>query len=111
MPTLGLVQTTLPEHEVVRAAVEGDPDIVAAVEADRRRLLRFPPESALAILEGEGADEFAARLSGASQTDVVRHRDRWLVRAPDAETLADCLAATERPAGAKLRIEVDPPRI
>jgi hypothetical protein len=50
-------------------------------------------------------------LSGASQIDVVRHRDRWLVRAPDAETLADCLAATERPAGAKLRIEVDPPRI
>lgn len=106
-----LVQTTLPDHEVVRAAVEGNPGIVAAVEVERRRLLRFPPESAMAIIEGDGAVEFAAGLSGASQIDVVRHRDRWLVRAPDADCLAECLAASGRPTGARLRIEVDPPRI
>ncbi len=42
---------------------------------------------------------------------VVAHRDRWLMRAPDATSLANAIADTERPANAKLRIEVDPPRL
>jgi primosomal protein N' (replication factor Y) len=35
---------------------------------------------------------------------------RWLVRAPDHQTLCDALAATPRPPG-RLRLAVDPLRI
>ena len=106
-----LLQTTLPDHEVVRASVAADPAIVSDSEISRRRLLRLPPESALAVVEGDGADSFAAGLAGLAGLDVVPHRDRWLVRAPAPDVLADALAANPKPAGSKLRIEVDPPRI
>ena len=74
-------------------------------------MLRFPPESALAIVEGDGADDMATALSSVVGLDVVRHRDRWLVRATDSGALADAFADVRRPAGVKTRIEVDPPRI
>ena len=37
-----LLQTHVPDHEVVQAAVLGDPTRVADAEAERRHLLRFP---------------------------------------------------------------------
>ncbi len=48
-----LVQTRLPDHEVVQAAVRGAPMLVTDAEADRRRTLGFPPFGGLAELRGE----------------------------------------------------------
>lgn len=99
------------DHGVVRAASVGEPSILADAEARRRAAMNMPPHAALAIVDGVGADEFAAALGRASGVATDPQRDRWLVRASDATILADALEATERPSGSKLRIEVDPPRL
>lgn len=106
-----LIQTTMVDHEVVRAASAGDPSILADAEARRRAAMNMPPHAALAIVDGVGADEFAAALGRAAGVATVPQRDRWLVRASDATILADALEATKRPVNSKLRIEVDPARI
>lgn len=103
-----LVQTRLPGHEVLDAALHGDPARVVTAEATRRAELRLPPTTALAALSGPAAGVLAARLTG---IEVQPADDgSWLVRAPSAAHLADALAAAGRPPG-RLRIEVDPLRI
>ena len=105
-----LVQTRVPHHETIDAAVHADPGRLAVVESARRAALRFPPEAALAIVSGEHAEEFAAAAGGAG-VDVLGPAagGRWLLRAADHRTLCDRLAAVPRPAG-RLRVEVDPLR-
>ncbi len=60
-PTV-MIQTFNPDHEVVRAAVAADPDIVVAVERERRRMLGLPPYGALASVTGGYSDEVIAEL-------------------------------------------------
>jgi primosomal protein N' (replication factor Y) len=104
-----LLQTRLPRHEVVLAALHGDPDRVAAAEAERRRELGWPPFSAMAHVSGAPAAGYVAALPPSVQ--VLGPADgAYLLRAPDHRTLCDALAATARPAG-RLRIAVDPLRI
>ena len=105
-----LLQTRLPEHPVVRAAVLGDPARFTDVEAARRAELRYPPTGALTVVSGAAAEAWAEAASPRLGVEVLGPIDgRWLVRAPDPTTLADWLASVERPAG-RLRIEVDPAR-
>lgn len=105
-----LVQTRLPHHPVIAAAIHGDPDRLAAAERPLRHDLRFPPESALARVSGPAAPDLVERLAG-SPVEIVGPDDgTWLVRGADAATLADALTAAARPPG-RLRIEVDPLRI
>jgi primosomal protein N' (replication factor Y) len=103
-----LVQTRLPRHEVLLAALHADPGRVAEAEAARRAILGFPPISAMAVVSGAAAEEFVGALE---KVDVMGpDDDRWLLRAPDHDTLCDALAAVPRPPG-RLRIEVDPLRL
>lgn len=103
-----LVQTRLPKHEVLDAALHGDPGRLATVERERREALRFPPFSALAVVSGPVAPDLVERLDG---IDVLGPDDgKWLLRARDSTTLADALARAGRPPG-RLRIEVDPLRV
>jgi len=105
-----LVQTRLPGHEVLDAALHADPSRLAVVEAAPRAALRFPPETAVAVVSGQAAPAFVEAVDGAAGVELLGPTDgRWLVRAPDHRTLCDALAATPRPAG-RLRIEVDPLR-
>jgi primosomal protein N' (replication factor Y) len=101
-----LVQTFLPKHEVLQAVLHADPSRVAKVELSRRELLGLPPFAALAAISGSGATEFATAtgLESSSAGDVV------LLRAPTWDQLGSALAATPRPKGSRLRIEVDPAR-
>jgi primosomal protein N' (replication factor Y) (superfamily II helicase) len=101
-----LVQTFLPRHEVLQAVLHADPSRVAKVELARRELLGLPPFAALAAVTGTGASEFAAAtgLEASSSGDVV------LLRAATWDQLGRAIAATPRPKGSRLRIEVDPPR-
>ena len=48
-----LVQTRLPRHEVIEAAVRADPGLLADAERPRRQLLELPPFAALARLTGD----------------------------------------------------------
>ncbi len=105
-----LIQTFTPDHEVIRAAVAGDPSIVAYGERERRELLSLPPFGALARVSGDGADEFVSALGDAGLV-VGRGAGHHLVRGPDWMTLGQLLNATVRPPGARLRIEVDPARV
>jgi primosomal protein N' (replication factor Y) len=114
-PRLGggrvLVQTRLPKHEVIEGALHADASRVSAAETERRRALGYPPFAAMAVVSGEAADAFVAHLARPAGVAVVGPTDgRWLVRAPDHETLCGALAETPRPPG-RLRIEVDPLRL
>jgi primosomal protein N' (replication factor Y) len=105
-----LIQTRMPGHEVIDAALHADPSRLAVVEAARRAALRFPPETAVAAVSGQAAAAFVAALPAGAGVEVLGPAaERWLLRAPDHKTLCDTLAATPRPAG-RLRIEVDPLR-
>ncbi len=100
-----LVQTTMPEHEVIRALRDADPGVVARAEAARRRMLGLPPFGALARVSGPGASAFVAGLDVPAAADG----DGYLVRASTWDELAEHLGAVERPAD-RLRVEVDPAR-
>ena len=103
-----LVQTRLPKHEVLDAALHGDPGRLSAVEADRRQALRFPPYAALAVVSGPAAPALVEQLTG---VELLGPDDgTWLVRAPDSTVLADAFGRTIRPPG-RLRVEVDPLRV
>jgi primosomal protein N' (replication factor Y) len=108
-----LLQTRLPEHEVVRAALLADPGRVTAAERQRREELGFPPATAMAVVSGPSAPAYAEMLSAVAPPEVLvmgPSDGTWLVRAPDHTTLCDALAAVRRPPG-RLRIEVDPLRL
>ena len=79
-----MVQTRLPEHDVLRAAVAGDPGL--ATELELRRALDLPPFSALATVRSPEAPE----LEGAEVAPLGP--ERWLVRAKDHIALSDALA-------------------
>ncbi len=103
-----LVQTRVPGHEALDAAVRADPGVLADAERPVRSLLGLPPFGALALLRGPGAPTYAAGLSATTRLEVSTvGDDRFLVRADDHVTLADGLASVERPAE-RLRVEVDP---
>ena len=105
-----MIQTFTPDHDVIRSARAGDPDVLVGGERERRRLLGLPPFGALAAVSGTGAAEVIGQLD----PELVRiggDTERYLVRADDWMTLGRALNATERPSGSRVRIEVDPPRI
>jgi primosomal protein N' (replication factor Y) len=105
-----VVQTRLPDNEVLQAAVHADPARLSAAENDRRAALRLPPHSAMAVLSGPGAGAFAGELTRLGRAEVLTVGDGYWVRAETASELCDLLAAAERPPE-RLRIEVDPLRI
>jgi primosomal protein N' (replication factor Y) len=106
-----VVQTRLPDHEVIQAAQHADPARVSVAEAVRRRELRFPPVTAMAVVSGPAAPELVAALGHPLGVEVMGPTDgRWLLRADVHATLLDALAATPRPSG-RVRVEVDPLRV
>ncbi len=114
-----LVQTRIPEHEVLRAVLARDPQIAAAVELERRRASRFPPFGGLAEITG-ATDAVAAAASALAELGVTalgpspwRTGARALAVARTPEQLADALAAAAPQARrlGRLRVEVDPLRV
>ena len=116
-----LVQTRIPDHEVIAAARAGDPEMLTAAERPRRRAAALPPFGGLAEATGATAavTAAAAELAAAPALTVLGpdargSTSRALVRAPSPDALADALALVDL-AGArtlgKLRIAVDPQRV
>jgi primosomal protein N' (replication factor Y) len=115
-----LVQTRVPEHEVLRAIAAADPAIAWEAEAVRRRVTGYPPFGALARVRGER--DAVAAVVDALRPDAtlavlgpveVGAAHEALVRAANPESLADALAPVLPAARAlgRLRVEVDPPRV
>lgn len=110
-----LVQTRQPDHEVLRAALLGDPGGVAAAEAERRRMLQLPPFATVAAIGGEAAPAFVEAVTprlGSVPGALIDQGDdgRWLVRSSDRDALLDALNSVTRPPG-RLRLQVDPARL
>ena len=103
-----LLQTRLPRHEVVLAALHGDPSRVAAAEAARREPLRWPPFAALAHVSGAPAAEYVGALTGVEVLGPAE--GAYLVRGRTHDELCTALATVPRPPG-RLRVAVDPLRI
>jgi primosomal protein N' (replication factor Y) len=106
-PGTVVVQTRLPEHPAVAAAVHGAPAALLEAEERSAEALGLPPHVAICALRGTGAAAYAAALAATGVT-LVEEADRFVVVAADHVALCDALAATPRPAEA-LRVEVDPP--
>ena len=74
-----------------------------------RRCRRSSPwPFSLALLAPAYAESFGQAAGGASVSVSALAEDRFLLRAPDHETLCDLLAGVPRPSGRGLRVEVDP---
>ncbi len=113
-----LLQTRLPEHEVVVAASRGEPLVVTDAERARRRVLGWPPFGGVAELSGAAVAVGAAcdALRGESTVTVlgpVEDGKRALVRAATVDDLCDALASPAIEAAhalGRLRVDVDPRR-
>jgi primosomal protein N' (replication factor Y) len=124
-----LIQTRVPEHYVLRAAVRGDYEAFAAAELPRLRALGYPPFAYAASLTFEGSEtalfgavesrlrpalEAGVEMSGPVLLWRTGERTAWrvLLRArrrsvvARAATLAARIAARTR--GLDVRVEVDP---
>ena len=115
-----LLQTRLPEHDVIRAVCEADPSIAWISETRRRESLSYPPFGALAQLRGvEEAVAYAANTlrtsAGVTVLGPVASGASFecLVRCRDSEALSGALLAVVAAARAlgRMRIEVDPARV
>lgn len=106
-----LVQTSVPDHPVLAAALHGDPARFAAAELVRRQDLAWPPASAVALVSRAGAATYVAGIDTNGSVEVLGpDEDRWVVRAPQHQALCDALDLAVRPPE-RLRIEVDPLRL
>jgi primosomal protein N' (replication factor Y) len=105
-----LVQTFLPKHPVLEAALLADPGRAADADRAQRQALRLPPFGAFAEISGAGSDEFVASLEPSLEVSVVGGGGDYLARAADWQTLGEHLERGVRPPGSRLRIAVDPAR-
>lgn len=105
-----MVQTFNPEHPVLRAARRGDPGSLTAAEREQRQMLGLPPYRAVGLVSGTGSTDVVGQLSQSIEVAELE-AGRFLLRADHWKELGLALNATERPSGARLRIEIDPPRL
>lgn len=106
-----LIQTRLPRHEAVVAALHADPTRVSTAERERRRVLGYPPFTTIALVGGEGGQAFVQAMGSIPGIEVNSRKDGgYLLRARDRELLLDVLAGVPRPSG-RLRLQIDPLRI
>jgi primosomal protein N' (replication factor Y) (superfamily II helicase) len=116
-----LVQSRVPDHDVIEAAQAADPTIVADAERARRRILAFPPFGGLAEVSGtpDAVEVACAAVRAVRALQVlgpvsVGTTSRALVQAPLTDALCDALAGVDltpaRERG-RLRVDVDPLRV
>jgi len=104
-----VIQTRLPDHDVIDAARHGDPGRMTEAERDRRRDLNLAPYRAMALISGAAAPEFMDALSRTELSVMGPDDGKWLITAVTHDTLTRALNDVPRPRG-RLRIEVDPLR-
>ncbi len=105
-----LVQTFVPHHDVIQAALLSDPGRMIDGERERRRMLALPPYGAFAEISGAGSDQYVSSIPSAEGVVIVRGDEQYIARADHWMALGGALNAGVRPPGARLRIAVDPPR-
>jgi primosomal protein N' (replication factor Y) len=105
-----LIQTRMPQHPVLQAAVNADPGSLARAELEIRRQLQQPPEAHWAIVSGSAAKEFIDRVGNPDGIEIMNsNNERWRIRSNDRQRMVEILGNIERPTG-RLRIEINPLR-
>lgn len=92
-----LLQTKLPQHPVVLAAISGDPSPVVDADVALRRALGLPPFVEVARLRGAGADELAERCARLGLDRRPLGDGELALVAPSASLLCDALSEAGRP--------------
>lgn len=103
-----LLQTFLPDHDVVRAALLADPGLIVPGETVRRQMLGLPPFGAIAEISGKGADELVGAIAVDGEIAVGGGAGQYVLKAADPLVLGAAINEVERPPGSRLRIAVDP---
>lgn len=111
-----IIQTALVDHPLMRALATVDLSGPVPAETARRREQGWPPFTAVATVEGTGADLWMSELRRAVADHpaimVTGPADgRYLVRASHPDELAEALTRVPRPARSRCRVVVDPPRL
>lgn len=104
-----VVQTTVPQHEVLIGVARGDLTAHHEAETERRRRMGLPPFGALAEVSGAGTKNIVDQLASSLLVQVSAGDDRVLVRAATWDDLGEALRALDRPKE-RVRIAIDPPR-
>ena len=105
-----LIQTRMPQHPVVQAAVNADPGSLARAELEMPRQLKQPPEAHWAIVSGSAAKQFIDRVGNPDGLEIMNsNNERWRIRSNDRQHMVETLGSVERPTG-RLRIEINPLR-
>ena len=104
-----VLQTTVPNHEVIAGIAAGDLTAHVAAETQRRKRLRLPPFGALAEVSGAGTAAMVAHLSASLLVEVAATEGRALVRAATWDELSEALVTAPR-GKERVRIAVDPAR-
>jgi len=104
-----VIQTSVPNHELLVGLASGDLSAHVAAERNRRMRLRLPPFGALAEVSGAGTPDVVSHLQSSLLVEVAGDDARALVRAASWEALSEALLSV--PKGKKrVRIAVDPSR-
>ncbi len=105
-----VVQTRLPQHEVLTAVVQADPERLNEADAARRRELRLPPFTTTALIGGPGGAELIESIELPEEVEVARRsEEEWWLVAEDRKALLDAFSAAPRPAR-RLKLQIDPLR-
>jgi primosomal protein N' (replication factor Y) len=104
-----VVQTTVPNHEVLVSLASGDLTMHQIAETERRRRLSLPPFGALAEISGAGTSDVVDYLRGSLLVQVAVSDDRALVRAATWDALSEALLAVPK-GKQRVRVAVDPSR-
>jgi len=92
-----LVQTRLPEHRVLNAALHGDAGSLTASLKDQAEAMGWPPMVAQAEVSGAGAGDFVERLGRPLGLTILGPRDgAWVIRSHDRATLLAELGQIDR---------------
>jgi primosomal protein N' (replication factor Y) len=104
-----VVQTTVPNHEVLVSLASGDLTMHQTAETERRRRLSLPPFGALAEISGAGTSDVVDHLRGSLLVQVAVSDDRALVRAATWDALSEALLSVPK-GKQRVRVAVDPSR-
>jgi primosomal protein N' (replication factor Y) (superfamily II helicase) len=127
-----LIQTHVPEHYALRAAVSGDYEAFAAAELPRLRALGYPPFAYAASLTFEGSEaalsgavesrlrpalEAGVEMSGPVLLGLTERTTTWRVllrarrRAEVARAAIQAARIVARTRGLEVRVEMDPEEV
>jgi primosomal protein N' (replication factor Y) len=112
-----VIQTGMPDHEVIEAMRRGHPMPFLRDELRRREAEGFPPAGELLVVDvGGAADSVDAEIRDATTASVLGpadsgDRSRWLIQGRDlreTKIRLRSLVQKWRDSGARVRVDVDP---